>query len=217
MKTVAKRLLTVVLITLMGISCAQFLAADWQSDGRNTWVFKTQYGEVKIVLLKGPSSPNVWSLEILYEGDAHPSVAEEVNFLREVLHELPTHGIDSQNLRALSMRGFAEPEVRERVAIAALHSKAWRSYTKVVGGAETVVKDLLNDLKAYDAFNEAFEEHGLVVRLKGAEKVAGEKCMNLKLRDSDCNVRHNPRLPVGANLEFDIQKRIESSPAKSGP
>lgn len=198
-------------LAVIGILPATFLPADSQSQIKNEWAFKTQPGQVKIALLEDPSRPEVASLQIEYEGDAHPSLTDEVGFLREVLRALPPLGVDPRNVAAISMRGFAEPEVRKRVAIAALHSKEWKSYTTLRGGAERVVKDLLISLGAYDAFNGAFEEYGAKVKLSAVEKVASERCLDLELTDPDCNSRYNPRVPIGANIQFEIERGGQGS------
>jgi hypothetical protein len=217
MKIVKTRPLIVFLATFIGILPADLPGADWQSQVKKTWEFNLPGGEVKIALLNNPSLPKVSSLEILYDGEAHPSVAEEVGFIREVLHQLPAIGVDPHNLRSISMRGFAEPEVTQRVAIAALHSKAWQSFTTVKGGAERVVQDLLNSLGAYDAFNTAFEEYGLRVKVRAVEKVSSARCLDLKISDTLCSIHHNPRVPTGANLEFGIEKNVESSERTRSP
>jgi hypothetical protein len=134
-------------------------ATDWQSHIKKTWEFKAETGTVEIVLLAFPKYPNVTSLEIIYKDGASPSIAEEVGFIREVVRQLPSLGYHVNTLSNISMRGFREPEVRERVAIAALHSKEWQSFTKVVGGAEQLVENLLNSTGVYDAFNSAKEAH----------------------------------------------------------
>jgi hypothetical protein len=120
---------------------------------------------------------------------------------------MPGIGIDPRSIRAITMRGFAEPDVKSRMASAALRSSAWRSRTKVVGGAEKVVQDLLNSLRVYDPFNVLFEQFGSQVKVEGVEKVASTNCLELKLSDSACNAKNNERVPVGANLRIAIIKR----------
>jgi hypothetical protein len=119
---------------------------------------------------------------------------------------LPALGIDPHNLSFIMLRGFAEPEVERRLALAALRSKDWQSFTTVSGGAERVVEDLLNSLGAYDELNLAFKEYGLCVRPGGVEKVSSARCLDLRIPDLPCSAHHNPRLPTGANLYLILEK-----------
>src|SRR5229473_504762 len=133
MKNADKKILIGILAIFIGVSSAHLFAKSSQLQAKKTWEFKPQQGIVKIGLLVDSSFPQAPSLEILYENDAHPALAEERDFIREVLHQLPGLGVDPRNVRSISMRGFAEPDVMERIAIAALHSKAWQSRAEVVG------------------------------------------------------------------------------------
>jgi hypothetical protein len=160
--------------------------------------------------------PEVPSLELLYGNGSLPSLAEEVGFIREVLHQLPGLGVDPHGLSIISMRGFAEPGVLQRVALAALHSKAWRSRVTVSGGAERIVEDLLNSLGAYDAFNGALEEYGLRIKTVGAEKVASAHCLELRISDPLCDVHHNVQVPTGANLTLVLEKKAKSAKSHLG-
>jgi hypothetical protein len=206
-KTFKRTFLTAILSAFIGMLLATLFATDWQTRAKKTWEFKAQQGVVKIALLADSSSPKSSSLEILYEDGAHPSLTEEVGYVREVLHQLPALALDPGSVHSICMRGFAEPEVAERVAIAALHSRAWGTFTTTAGGAERVVEDMLNATGAYDPFNEAFKEYGLVISVKGVEKVASARCLGLKLSDSSCTPQHNPRVPVGANLCLILLKK----------
>jgi hypothetical protein len=203
---------TVILVfaVLLALSDASLLATDSASGTRKTWEFKTQHGLVKIGLLLDPSRPNAPSLEILYEGEAHPSVAEEVGFVRKVLRELPGLGVDPHTLRSTCMRGFAEPEVTRAVATAALHSTAWDRRTTITGGAERVVEDLLNSLGIYNGFNAAFADYGLSVKVESIEKVAIARCRDVKISGITCNPHSHSRIPVGANLCLVTHKNEES-------
>lgn len=199
--------LTAILCSFIGMSLGALFATDWQTQAKKTWEFKAQQGVVKIALLADSSSPKSSSLEILYDGEAHPSLKEEVGFVREVLHQLPPLGVDPGSVHSICMRGFAEPEVAQHVAIAALHSRAWGTFTTTAGGAERVVEDMLNATGAYDAFNEALKEYSLVISVQGVEKVASARCLGLKLADPSCTLKHNPRVPVGANLCLILLKK----------
>ena len=199
-----------VFAVLLAMSDASLLATDPASGTRKTWEFKTQQGLVTIGLLLDPSQPTLPSLEILYEGEAHPSVAEEVGFVREVLRELPGLGVDPHTLRSICMRGFAEPEVTRAVATAALHSTAWRRRTTITGGAERVVADLLNSLGIYNGFNAAFADYGSSVKVESIEKVAIAGCRDVKISGITCNPHANSRIPVGANLCLVMHKNGES-------
>ena len=187
------------------VSIVGMHAKTQRAELKKNWEFTTQPGIVRIVLMVDSSSPNVSMLDILYERGAHPSVSEEARFLREVLHELPDLGVDQQSLRAISMRGFAEPEVTKNLVIAALNSKEW--YSSLKGGSGRVVEDLLNSLGAYNAFNDALAEYGLVLKVGGVEKVASARCSELKIADAPCRVHHNPQVPVGANITLSIYKK----------
>jgi hypothetical protein len=217
MKVAKTQLLIAIFAMLMGVLPLRLFATDWQSHIKKTWEFKAETGTVEIVLLAFPEYPNVTSLEIVYKEDTSPSIAEEVGFIREVVRQLPSLGYHVNTLSNISIRGFREPEVRERVAIAALHSKEWQSSTKVVGGAERVVETLLNSTGVYDAFNSAFEEYGLTVRAGGVEKVAVAPCMSLKLSDSACNIHHNVQVPIGANYDLVLVKKGKGASSDRPP
>jgi|SRR5579863_3442800 len=210
MKTKCKDVLFAIIVVFVGALCVRPAVLNSQSLTRKTWDFKDQQGIVRIELIIDPSSPTIPSLGILYENGAHPSLSEESGFIRDVLRQLPGLGVDPHNLRSVSMPGFAEPEVAQRVANAALHSEAWQSFTTVRGGAERVVKDLLNSLGAYDGFNAAFEEYGLRVTVGAIEKVSSAKCLDLKISDPLCSIHHNVRVPTGANVYLDIEKTVGS-------
>jgi hypothetical protein len=171
MKPVMVKILLGILIVFFSIPPAWLVSQDRQAHIRNTWAFKARHGTVRVQILVEPSTPNVSTLGILYDNGADPSLAEEVSFLREVLHQLPALGIDPHSVGSITVRGFGEPDVRERLALAALHSKEWQSRATVNGGAERAVEDLLNSQHAYSALNEALDEYGLVVsEIGGVER-----------------------------------------------
>jgi hypothetical protein len=157
-----------------------------------------------VIQLHGP--PDAASLEIVHEDQAHPSLSEEAGFLRNVLRQLPSSGVDPGKLRGIQMRGFAEPDVARSIAIASLRSKEWQSFTTITGGAERVVEDLLNSTGAYNELNAVFQSYGLRVRVGGVEKVSASKCSELNLPGVDCSVYSNPRLPTGANIFLSLDK-----------
>jgi hypothetical protein len=211
MKTLHTRITVAVIAALSVISAVQILAATLQSQPKKIWEFDAHRGTVTIELFVNsyPGHPDIPSLDMIYSDDAHPSLGEEVGFLRDVLHQLSGLGVDPRNLSVISMNGFAEPEVRQGIARAALHSKEWRSPVTVVGGAERVVVDLLGSLGAYDAFNAALDEYDLYIKAIGAEKVASAKCLDLKISDPLCNIHHNVQVPTGANLRLALEKRVK--------
>jgi hypothetical protein len=209
MKAIRTRIIVAIVATLIAVTSVQLQATNLQSQPAKTWEFKAQRGTLTIELFVNsyPGRPDIPSLDMIYSDDSRPSLGEEVGFIREVLHQLPGLGVDPHTLSVISMPGFAEPEVQQRVAIAALHSKEWRSRVTVLGGGERVVADLLNSLGAYDAFNGALEEYGLYIKAIGAEKVASAKCLDLKISDALCNAHHNVQVPTGANLTLALEKK----------
>jgi hypothetical protein len=204
------RITAAIIVALSGISPVQPLTANLQLQPKKTWEFNAHMGTVTIELFVNPypGHPDIPSLDITYSDDAQPSLGEEVGFLRAVLQQLPGLGVDPSSLSVISMNGFAEPEVRQRIARAALRSKEWRSPVTVLGGAERVVADLLSSLGAYDAFNAALNEYDLHIKAIGAEKVASAKCLDLKISDPLCNIHHNVQVPTGANLRLALEKRV---------
>ncbi|HEV3481169.1 MAG TPA: RHS repeat-associated core domain-containing protein [Candidatus Acidoferrales bacterium] len=208
------KILVGIVATLAGIWSMGLAAAKLQLEPlrpTRTWEFRVERGTVRINLLvqSYASRTNVPSLEILYENGAHPSLSNEARFLQKVLNDLPPLGVDPRNVTAISMRGFAEPEVRQRVAMAALHSKAWQSRATSVGGAERVVENLMNSVGVYDEFNAAFRDYGLRVKVTGVEKVSSDRCLNLKIPDLRCDIHHNPQLPTGANFDLALEAMHE--------
>jgi len=182
--------------------CVTLSAGDWQSNVKKKWQFALQQGTVNMALLIDPALPNVSSVSLWYEGGAHPSIAEEAGFIHQILRQLPGLGINPHSLSAITMRGCAEPEVQQGLAIAALHSQAWRLKKK---SPEGLMQDLLNSIGAYNGFNTALEEYGLVVsRVGSAEKVGTEPCKDLKLADSICAAHPNRQVPTSANLYVEI-------------
>ncbi len=190
--------------------------ANAQVQYAKTWEFKVQDGAVGIAVVPPrdvESRALPPSLEIFYKGEPHPSLGEEVAFLRQVLHDLPSIGIDPDAIVGISMPGPLEPEVKRRLALASLESEEWRNFTRTgTGSAELILKHLLNSIRAYDAFNAALEEYGLQVKTVGAEKSASARCLDLKIPDLPCSVRHNPRVPTGASLSIILEKRKGSAP-----
>jgi hypothetical protein len=196
-----------ILGTFLLLLLLPLFAQDWQSLVKKMWQFKAKRGVVKIALLVVAEHPKVSELDILYENEAQPSLAEEVAFIREVLHELPALGVDPRSLSSINMRGFAEPEVTRRVAIAALHSAKWHSFvTTGTGSAEAILQHLLDSTGVYNAFNAALDKYDLRVKTVGAEKVSGAKCLELNIPDLPCSIHHNPRVPTGANLSIVLER-----------
>ena len=183
MRNFRTRIVVVAIFMVIVVSRVSVSASDWQSNVKKTWEFKLPQGQVKVALLIDPAFPKISSLEILYEDGARPSVDAEGGFIRDVVQQLPSLGVDIGSLHAISMRGFAEPEVVQNVAVAALHSKDWTSRALVPGGAERVVEDLLNSAGVYNAFNRDVDKYGMVVQVQGVENVATARCMDLKLGD----------------------------------
>jgi hypothetical protein len=210
MKAIRTSIILAILATLIGVSAVQLIGANLQTQAKKTWEFKAQHGTITIALFVNsyPGHPDVPSLDILYSDDARPSLSDEVGFVREVLHQLPVLGVDPHSLSVISMPGFAEPEVRQRIAREALHSKAWRSRVTIPGGAERVVQDLLSSLGAYNEFNSALEEYDLRIKAIGVEKVASAKCLDMKISDSLCSAHHNVQVPTGANLRLALEKKL---------
>ncbi len=210
MRVAYEKTLAAMLATVGAMSPIIPCAANAESHFKKTWEFKCEHGIVSVGLvtpvdLQSRALPP--SLEIFYSGKAHPSLVKEVGLIREVLHEMPQLGVDPHNLSSIAMSGFAEPEVIQRVAIAALHSAEWHNFiTRGTGSAEAILEHLLNSLRVYEAFNAALEEYGLRVKTVGAEKASAAKCLDLKIPDLPCSIRHNPRVPTGANLSIVLER-----------
>lgn len=207
MKVPGTTYLATVGVVLIGFWPMTLAAKNQQSEGKKSWEFKAQRGTVRIDLLTDVSRPQAPSLTISYGDSPQPSLSEEAGFIRQVLEQLSALGVDPGKLGAVHMRGFAEPEVRQRLATAALHSRAWRSRATSVGGAERVVEDLMNSVGAYDEFNAAFKDYGLRVKVTGVEKVSSDRCLNLKIPDLPCDIHHNPQLPTGANFDLALEAK----------
>jgi hypothetical protein len=180
-------------------------AAVVQPTIKKSWDFPSKPGTVKVNLLADAKYPGIYSLEILYQDGAEPSVKDEAHFLREVLQQFETIGVDQRQLTSISMLGFAEPDVRERIGTAALHSRAWQSSARR-GLAEQVVKDLLTATGAYAPINASLREYELEAKVGSVEKVAAEKCSKVPISDAACRAHPNARVPVGANLTLVITK-----------
>jgi hypothetical protein len=168
-----------------------------------SWQFKTESGTVTIVLGGTSEAP---SLEMICEDDAHPSLATEVNFIKNVLKALPAVGVDPRELRGISMRGFVEPDLAQRVAIASLSSKEWKSRSIVPGGDERALKDLLNSIGAYEPLNVVLGTYGVQAKVGGVEKVSSSKCSHLSLPGVDCSQFRDPRLPTGGNIFLSLAR-----------
>ncbi len=209
MNVAGRMILRVIVAILPGMFAIGHSTADAQSQYRKTWEFNVQDGTVAIGLVTPTdfqSRPLPPTLDISYRGEPHPSLAEEVGFLREVLHDLPAIGKDPHTISAIYLPGPAEPEVKRRLAVAALHSDEWHNLiTKGSGNAELILEHLLNSLRVYEAFNAALAEYGLRVKAVGAEKASAAKCLDLKIPDLPCSIHHNPRVPTGANLSVVLE------------
>jgi len=143
-----KRLFFIVIAILTAFLCIYsstgISRAELQWEQKKVWAFQADPGVVKLVLHVRPDGVQLSTLDILYERGAQPSVSDEAKFLSTALQQFGEIGVDQHSLAAISMRGIAEPDVRRRIAVAALHSRAWHSRGKIIGGAERVVQDLMN-------------------------------------------------------------------------
>ena len=180
-------------------------AAVVQSTIKKTWEFPSKPGTVKLNLLAEAKYPGIYSLEILYQDGAEPSLEDEAHFLHEALQQFETIGVNQRQLTSISMVGFAEPDVRQRIGAAALHSKAWQASARM-GRDEQAVKDLLKATGAYEAFNAVLREYGLEASVGSVEKVADEKCSKVPISDGACRLHPKALVPVGANVTFVITK-----------
>lgn len=177
------------------------LALD-QRPEKTTWQFPSASGGVTIVLRHISGTGSTLNLDIMYEGKAQPSVAEEAQFVSEVLHDLSHAGADPQRISRITFNGFVEPEVRSRLAFAALHSKAWHLRTQTSGGGERVVEDLLNTLGLYGEFDKIVKPYGLTSEVEGVEKLASERCSRAQIPEVDCGQHGNEQVPIGANFNL---------------
>lgn len=200
-----KCLIALVALTFACLYFPEGRGAVVQSTIKQTWEFASKPGKVTLNLLADAKYPSIYSLEILYQDGAEPSVEDEAGFLRQALQQFETIGVDQRQLTSISMRGFAEPDVRQHLGAAALHSKAWGSSARL-GVGEQVVTDLLKSTGAYGSFNAPLRDYGLVANVGSVEKVADEKCSRVPISDSACRLHPNARVPVGANVTLVITK-----------
>lgn len=203
-------LITLIVLTLVEISSQAGSLIHAQSRYKKTWEFNMPRGTVNVGVVTptdSQSRPFPPSLDIFYRGEPDPSLPDEVGFLRQVFGDLESLKIDPRTITAINMRGPAEPEVKRRLAIAALNSEEWHNLTaKGFGSAEIALEHLLNALKIYDALNEVLADYQLRVKSVGAEKVAATKCLDSRISDLPCSARRNPRIPTGANLSIALEK-----------
>lgn len=170
--------------------------------------FKTQRGDLTVEVNTGlPGKPLASSIALSAEGAEGPTTAEEVGILRQVLQQMASFGADPRELVLIHFY-IQEPDVVARLAIAAAQSENWRAAIKTGRGTNSVVATLLNDLGAYNAFNDALAAYGMeVVRVGGVEDVLVKKLASLHLNNAPPGLDGTMSVPTGASAFVTVGKK----------
>jgi hypothetical protein len=149
-------------------------AASAQNGVKKDWAFKNSHGILQISAYSLPthSGRREITLRISPSANSSWSVAEEAASLSRVLDEFPKAGFDIRNLSSIKLR-MQERDAQQQVAIQAALSKAWKMALKSKSTDDTdpLIVSLINQSRAYDDWNNAFNERGLSVEVVGVEQV----------------------------------------------
>ncbi len=171
------------------------------------WKFQMEHGEASIKVEHGPNDQLI--LGILGP-PCRPcaSLEEMARAIEQVVRQMPSAGLDPKKISYI-VTGINEPEVRERVAMAALRSKDWLSCVRVVGcaGNESLV-NLLNETGAYLRFGDSFTRYGETLHVESAEKITVIRASGIKGLAIPAGTKGRIRVPVDGTLLI----RLESAP-----
>ncbi len=170
-----------------------------------TWTFALPHGTLSVDLQSHPDGMS--GLRIGPNGkELEAPIAEQVESLRQVLHEMEALGWDPHKLSYLSTRIFGQ-DVREKLAYACVDSREWHLSMHNKGkDKEQIVVALLNQSGAYEPYNEAFNDYGIQVKVTEAEKMVLIHFSSLPRRYSRDRSFAGMRVPADAILGMRFSK-----------
>jgi hypothetical protein len=190
------------LFLLLGAFSAYQCGADaLQPVSQRDWKFPMADGSVTIRLTSAPSTEDgkaVYALQII-AGRAAPSVVDEAAFLRTVTLAMQSEGMSPTRIAAINLE-LREPDVSKQLSMAAYESIKWRDAKTADYGV--VVAELLNSVRAYEAFSQVFGEYGLAVEVTHAEYIS-------TIRPEQIGLKRNglSRLPSSATLDMVLRRK----------
>lgn len=175
-----------------------------------TWTFALPHGTLSIGLESHPDGTS--SLRIGPNGQGlEAPIAEQVEPLKQVLHEMPALGWDPQKLASLSTGIFGH-DVRNKLAYACVDSRDWHLSMRNKGkDKEQIIIALLNQSGAYEPYNEAFNIYGIRVQVTEAEKVRLIHFSAFPQRYSRDRAYARTLVPADASLAMRFSK-VDSTP-----
>jgi len=175
-----------------------------------TWTFALPHGTLSIDLQSHPDG--VSSLRIGPNGQGPEApIAEQVEPLKQVLHEMPALGWDPQKLASLSTRINGQ-DVRNKLAYACVDSRDWHLSMRNKGkDKEQIIIALLNESGAYEPYNEAFNIYGIRMQVTEAEKVSLKHFSIFPQRNSRDRAYARTLVPADANLGMRFSK-VDATP-----
>ena len=170
-----------------------------------TWTFALPHGTLSIGLQSNPDGMSSLHIGPIGRGLEAP-VAEQVEPLKHVLHEMTALGWDPHKLSYLSTR-LSGQDVREKLAYACVDSRDWHLSMQNKGkDKEQIVKALLNQSGAYEPYNEALNTYGIRVEVSEAEKVSLIYFSSLPRRNTRDRSYAKTRVPGDAMLSLRFSK-----------
>jgi hypothetical protein len=197
------KLQTWIIACILGTSLSTALAQD--PAILKTWTFVLPHGTLSIDLQSNPDGMSSLHIGPIGRGLEAP-ISEQVEPLKQVLHEMTALGRDPYKLSYLSTGLFGQ-DVREKLAYACVDSRDWHLSMHNKGkDKEQIVIALLNQSGAYEPYNEAFYTYGIRVQVSEAEKVSLTYFSSLPRRNSRDRSYGSTRVPANAMLSLQFSK-----------
>ncbi len=166
-----------------------------------TWTFSLPHGGLSVELRSDPDGMSSLHVGPIGRGLEAP-IAEQVEPLKKVLHEMTALGWDPHKLSYLSTRIFGQ-DVREKLAYACVDSREWHLSMHNKGKAkEQIMVALLNQTGAYEPYNRAFNPFGIRVQVSEVENVSLIYFSSLPRRNSRDRSYARTRVPGDAMLSL---------------
>jgi hypothetical protein len=166
---------------------------------KRTWHFPASSGQVIVRLTSTPSTidgRDVYSLQIICKS-ACPELQEEAGYLKTVTKDMTSDGWPPGRIVMIHLQA-REPDVSKRLTLAAYDSQAWIKAQPSDYGP--VIVRLLNEIGAYNEFNDVLAAYGFTVKVSHAENIS-----TINPRQIGLSSRLVSRLPTSASLEMVLQ------------
>lgn len=193
------------LAVLLQVLLAPFISAQSMTDRAphevKEYTRAVAGGSLILTLFSLPSTPGGrTSISITTAGtEAEPTIDDELAGLKEVIADLPSHGIDPHSLKSIHL-GIFETSSLNLIQLRAARSQLWRDCVATSGcNGNHIVLRLLKDSHIYDRINEALVGAGLCAKLTYLEDMIARP-----IPDPGTGKGKKIVLPVAGVMEFTV-------------